>query len=261
MPVVDDNDVRKTGTQITTATLDIILVDSFTRRAIMLLALGLTVVLLLLSGWYLKRLLLKKKVSLTGKHVLITGGSKGIGLATAEYCIKLGASVTILARDQESLDAAKMQLLKLLPSSSSSSSESRQKVQSFSVDVTSDVHLLEQVIASAEEEAGPVFMAVLCAGTSVSGRFDETPVREFKRMLDVNLMGSVNVCQAIIPHMKSRKDGVILLTSSIAGLLGLYGYSAYSASKFAVCGLAQVLHMEVSAVMVVTYVCGSCVTV
>ena len=207
----------------------------------MLLSVLSSCVVLLVTGYFLKQLFLKKRPSLTGKHVLITGGSKGIGLAAAEYSLKLGASVTILARDQDSLDAAKMQMLKSLPAHSSH----QQKVQAFSVDVTSDVHLIEQVISEAEEESGPIFMVILCAGTSISGRFDETAVSEFRRMHDVNVMGSVNVCQAVVPLLKSRNSGVLLFVSSIAGLLGLYGYSAYSASKFAVCGLAQVLHMEV----------------
>lgn len=207
----------------------------------MLVSVLVTVTILLVTGYILSQLLFKKKHSLIGKHVLITGGSKGIGLAAGYYCLKLGASVTLLARDQESLDAAKMAMLKLLPSNNT-----KQKVQAISIDVTTDVHLIEQVVTEAEDEAGPVHMVILCAGTSMSGRFDETPVREFRRMHDVNVMGSVNVCQAIIPLMKQRRNGVILFVSSIAGLIGLYGYSAYSASKFAVCGIAQVLHMEVS---------------
>lgn len=205
-----------------------------------------TCVVLFVTGVFLKRLFLHKKPSLVGKHVLVTGGSKGIGLAAAEYCLKLGASVSLLARDQEALDGAKMQMLKSLPTASHSH---RQKVQAFSADVTSDVHLIEQVVSEAEEEAGPLFMVILCAGTSMSGRFDETPVTQFRRMHDVNVMGSVNVCQAVVPLLKSRNEGVLLFVSSIAGLLGLYGYSAYSASKFAVCGLAQVLHMEVRPVV------------
>ena len=209
-----------------------------------------TLLILLLTGWYLKRTFLRQKPSLIGKHVLITGGSKGIGRAAAEYCLTLGASVTLVARDQESLDQAKMQLLKLLPSGS------RQKIMAFSADVRSDVQLMEQLVADAEDESGPVSMAILCAGTSVSGRFDETPVTEFKRMIDINLMGTVTVCQALVPLFKNRKEGgAILLVSSIAGLLGLYGYSAYSASKFAVVGLAQVLHMEVSVGVACVCVC------
>ena len=204
----------------------------------MILTVCLSLVIFIASGYYFKSVILRKKPSLIGKHVLITGGSKGIGLSAAEYCLSLGASVTIVARDQETLDGAKMSLLKHLPSNS------RQKVQAFSMDVTSDVSLVEQMVTDAEEEAGPIHLLMLCAGTSIASRFEETPVSEFRRMLDINLMGSVNCCQALVPLMKKRKDGVIILVSSIAGLVGLYGYTAYSASKFAVIGFAQALHME-----------------
>ena len=66
------------------------------------------------------------------------------------------------------------------------------------------------------------------------------------RMVDINYLGTVNVIKACLPSMKSSGNGGhIVLFSSIAGLFGLYGYSAYSPSKFAIVGLAQVLAMEV----------------
>lgn len=181
----------------------------------------------------------KKQQSVKGKHVFITGGSKGIGKAIAFEAIKLGANVTIIARDIEVLEKCKVELLKSLPSN-------KQKVMAISADVTNDISTLEQVISEAEDELGPVFMLVNCAGTSISRRFEETSIKDFKKMLDINFLGSVTITKAIIPPMKSRKEGIVVFVSSIAGLTGIYGYSAYSASKFALLGLAEALSMEVS---------------
>ena len=181
----------------------------------------------------------RKKLNIKGKHVLITGGSKGIGRAIAFEAIKMGANVTIIARDIEVLEKCKVDLLKSLPFSS-------QKVMAMSADVTNDTTTLEQIVTEAEEELGPVFMLINCAGTSISRRFEETHIKEFKKMLDINFLGSVSMTKAILPSMKSRKEGIVVFVSSIAGLTGIYGYSAYSASKFALLGLAEALSMEVS---------------
>lgn len=178
-------------------------------------------------------------IKLNGKHVLITGGSKGIGKALAEEALKAGANVTIFARNQEDLDDTKMYLLK------KTVNPQKQKVLAISVDVSRDIFPIEQAISDAESELGPVFMLVNCAGTSMSGRFDETPLHEFKRMMDINYMGSVLTTRAVLPSMKAQNEGCIVFVSSVAGLLGLYGYSAYSSSKFAIVGLAEVLAMEV----------------
>lgn len=187
---------------------------------------------------YLK--LSKKAVILVGKHVLITGGSKGIGRSLAFEAVKMGANVTIIARDTEVLEKCKIELLKIAPSSK------KQRVVSIAADVTNDVSILEQVIAEAEEECGPVFMLINCAGTSISRRFEDTTTKDFRRMLDINFLGSVSITKAVIPAMKSRREGIVVFVSSIAGLTGIYGYTAYSASKFALLGLAEALSMEVT---------------
>ena len=181
----------------------------------------------------------RKKLDIKDKHVLITGGSRGIGRALAFEAIKMGANVTIVARDIEVLEKCKVDLLKSLPSSS-------QKIMAFSADVRNDTSTLEQIVTEAEEELGPLFMLVNCAGTSISRRFEETHIEDFKRMLHINFLGSVSMTKAILPSMKSRKEGIVVFVSSIAGLTGIYGYSAYSASKFAILGLAEALCMEVS---------------
>lgn len=64
-------------------------------------------------------------------------------------------------------------------------------------------------------------------------------------MLNVNYLGSVNMTRAVLPSMMQQKNGTIIFVSSIAGLMGLFGYTAYSASKFALLGLAESLQMEV----------------
>ncbi|KAI1301495.1 3-ketodihydrosphingosine reductase [Halotydeus destructor] len=179
-----------------------------------------------------------KVLNLKGRHVLITGGSKGIGKAMAIEAVRAGANVTILARNIEDLDRAKLEILKQVID------PVKQKIEAHSVDVSRDLYAIEQAVADAEAELGPVYMLVNCAGTSVAQRFDETPIDDFKRMMDINYMGSVLTTRAVLPSMKNQKEGVILFVSSVAGLLGLYGYSAYSASKFAIVGLAEVLSME-----------------
>lgn len=64
-------------------------------------------------------------------------------------------------------------------------------------------------------------------------------------MMDVNYFGTVNVTRAVIPVMKQKRAGRIVFTSSMAGLAGIYGYTSYAASKFALRGLAECLQMEV----------------
>ena len=181
----------------------------------------------------------KNSIDLKSKHVFITGGTKGIGYWLAVLAIENGANVSIIARDSEQLDKTKMDLLKKC------SSELKQKVLTFSLDVTSDYYDIEKIVTEAETVSGPINVLICCAGTAVSHRFEETPIHEFKRMVDINYLGSVNVIRACLPSMKTTGGGNIILFSSVAGLFGLYGYSAYSPSKFAIVGLAQVLAMEV----------------
>ena len=91
------------------------------------------------------------------------------------------------------------------------------------------------------------FLQVLinCAGTSASGAFDEIAVEAFEDMFRVNCLGSIYPTRAVLPFMKERKSGSIVFVSSQAGQVGIWGYSAYSSSKFALRGLAQALQMEV----------------
>jgi len=198
---------------------------------------------------YVKMVWRRKAICFRGRHVVITGGSKGIGKAFAFEVVKAGGSVTIIARNMEALEKTKMELLKTV------GSHDTQKVMAFSVDVSRDANSLDQVICEAEEEAGPVYMLINCAGTSMASKFEDTQAEEFKRMFEINVMGSVHTTKVVISAMKERKEGVVIFVSSIAGLAGLFGYSAYSASKFAVVGMAEALSMEVSCHNIKVCVC------
>nr|XP_060467794.1 3-ketodihydrosphingosine reductase [Panthera onca] len=121
----------------------------------------------------------------------------------------------------------------------------KQVVLCISVDVSQDYSQVENVIKQAQEKLGPVDMLVNCAGMSLSGKFEDLEVSTFERLMSVNYLGSVYPSRAVITTMKERRVGRIVFVSSQAGQLGLFGFTAYSSSKFAIRGLAEALQMEV----------------
>ena len=172
----------------------------------------------------------------THRHVLVTGGSSGIGLATAELVVRRGAQVTLIARDAARLDDARSRV-------EAARKTPAQRVVTRAVDVADRTALLE-AIASAREEIGPVDMLFACAGYCTPGRFIELPVEAFEQHVGVNLLGVIHAARAVVPEMIERGAGHIALVSSMGGLVGVYGYSAYSAAKFGVTGFAEVLRCE-----------------
>jgi len=183
--------------------------------------------------------LLGKPVSLHGKHVMITGGSSGIGKWCAIEVVKRGASVTLLARDLKRLDEAKIEVEKYCVD------KIKQEVVVRSIDISGDYAPIEKCVQQSEEKLGPISVLVNCAGFAIAARLEDTQIEDIRRLMDVNFMGSCFVTRAVVPSMKSQNWGRIVFTSSQAGLLGVYGYAAYSASKFALRGFAETLRAEV----------------
>ncbi|KAJ6654705.1 hypothetical protein lerEdw1_006666 [Lerista edwardsae] len=179
-----------------------------------------------------------KPLSLSGAHVVITGGSSGIGKGIAIECFKQGAFITLLARNENRLLEAKKEIEQY-------SVNDKQVVHVVSVDVSQDCAHVAKVLKQAQEKLGPVDMLVNCAGTSVNGRFEELDTRKFEQLMAVNYLGTVYPTRAVVPTMKERRMGRIVFVSSQAGQIGVFGYSAYSATKFALRGLAEALQMEV----------------
>jgi 3-dehydrosphinganine reductase len=166
----------------------------------------------------------------------VTGGSSGAGLAVAELAARRGAHVSLIARDADRLEAARESVMSVreLPA---------QRVSAYSADVSSWSAVSEAVHA-AEEASGPVDVLVTGAGYCYPARFTEMPIEEFERQLGTNLLGTIYATRAAVPAMMKRGRGHVAMFSSMGGVVGVYGYSAYSPSKFGVMGFAEVMRCE-----------------
>eukprot|EP00262_Sarcandra_glabra_P003507 TRINITY_DN14246_c0_g1_i1.p1 TRINITY_DN14246_c0_g1~~TRINITY_DN14246_c0_g1_i1.p1 ORF type:complete len:330 (-),score=58.58 TRINITY_DN14246_c0_g1_i1:403-1392(-) len=174
------------------------------------------------------------KIPIKGRHVFITGGSSGIGLALARLAASEGARVSILARNPEKLQEAQ---------------NSIRLATGIDVSVFSaDVRDFEGVM-HALDEAGPVDVLICNQGVFVPQELDSQDMETVKYMIDVNLMGTFHLIKAALPRMRNRGDrstpASIALMSSQAGQVGICGYTAYSASKFGLRGLGEALQQEV----------------
>lgn len=172
------------------------------------------------------------------KKIFITGGSSGLGLALARLYASQGNDLVILARDSEKLGAA-------VAICEGMSVNSRQIISGVSLDVAASENI-PSAMAKIIESHGLPDLLILCAGVAGNKRFLDTGPTEFDRIVDVNLAGSREVARAVLPGMLRRRSGQLVFVSSMAGLIGLYGYSAYAASKFAVTGFAQALRQELA---------------
>ena len=174
-----------------------------------------------------------------GKHVFITGGSSGIGFAAAQRVIAAGGSVTIAARRKDVLEEARAKL--------------GERAHALPLDIANEAEVMER--AAAHAAAHPVDMLINNAGVVMPGRFVELETAQFRWMMDINYFGTVHCCKALIPSMQRQGSGHILNTSSMAGVIGIYGYTAYSATKFALCGFSQCLRAEMRPHKIAVSVC------
>src|SRR4051812_6123535 len=171
-------------------------------------------------------------VSFSGAHVLVTGGSSGIGLATARLAVDRGARVSLIARRADVLDDAAGTVRAVGGS-----------VAVAAADV-SDAAQVDAAVSALVDALGPVDIAVCSAGQARPGYFLELDPDLFRQMMDVNYFGTVNVVRAVVPSMMERRRGSIVGVSSAAGLVGVFGYTAYAPTKFAVRGFFESLRGE-----------------
>ena len=168
---------------------------------------------------------------------LITGGSSGIGLALAKKLAHEGVSVCLLARDEEKLSQAKLEIEK------NTDKHLNQFIDTISCDVT-DYDTLTTLMDDWIDHHAVPDLVINSAGITYPGYFQDLDVEIFHRLMDVNYFGTLHVLKYLIPKMISHGNGTVVNISSQAGFVGVYGYSGYGASKYAVRGFSDVLRAE-----------------
>ena len=167
---------------------------------------------------------------LSGRHAVITGGGSGIGAGVARRFAAAGATVSVMGRRREPLEAMIGEL------------GGGCAVQ---VDVA-DEESVARAFAEAGESCGPVSILVNNAGIAPSAPFAKTSAADFRRTLDINLTGAVLCTQAAMPAMLEAGWGRVIMIASTAGLKGYPYVSAYVASKHALIGLTRSLALELA---------------
>ena len=153
-------------------------------------------------------------------RVLITGCSTGFGRETAIELTRRGHEVVATARRPETLADLDV-------------------AQKLALDVDSD-----ESVRAAVAQAGEVDALVNNAGWSTHGPIEKVPLQEVRRMFETNFFGAARMIQAIVPKLRARKSGVIVNVSSMAGRVAAPLMGFYAASKFALEGLSEALHLE-----------------
>ena len=173
-------------------------------------------------------------MKLKDKVAIITGGSRGIGYATADKFLAEGAKVILAASSQASADKAVERLKEKYPEAT---------IAGISPDLAS-LESVREAYRSATEKYGCVDILVNNAGVSESTPFMEYTAETFDKVMDLNVKGVFNTTRAAAECMVARGTGVILSTSSMVSISGQPSGFAYPASKFAVNGLTVSLARE-----------------
>ncbi|OQR70816.1 3-ketodihydrosphingosine reductase-like [Tropilaelaps mercedesae] len=193
----------------------------------------------LLGGLLLSALLMHKKNNrvLKDKHLIISGGSSGIGLELVRLAFNEGAKVTLVARNETTLQKVTNAL-----------SDDEHRIGYVAIDLSSNLIGIQEALAPAFASRGNVDVLINCAGSSVARYIEDTTEEMYRQMMACNLYSAVNLTKACLTSLEKRcgEQGYasVVFLSSIAGLMGIYGYTAYSASKFALIGFAQALLAE-----------------
>jgi NAD(P)-dependent dehydrogenase (short-subunit alcohol dehydrogenase family) len=172
--------------------------------------------------------------TISGKTFYITGGTRGIGLATARALAARGAHVLLMSREPDADALAEV---------ASARASADQRVAHLCLDVA-DRAAVVSTIARAQAEFGAPEMVIHGAGIGGVREFSDMEFEEFDRVIRVNLYGTRHLVEAVLPAMLCNGRGKIVLIGSMGGYVPVYGYTAYGTSKFAVVGFAQCLRYE-----------------
>jgi short-subunit dehydrogenase len=178
------------------------------------------------------------------KTVLITGGSRGLGLVLAREFARERASIVLCARDEEELERARIDLEKL-----------NAEVMVVPCDVTNWQEVVDMIM-SVNSRFGPIDVLVNNAGVIQVGPVEVMTYEDFDLAMKAHFWAPLNTIMAVLPSMRQRKSGRIVNISSIGGKVSIPHLVPYSASKFALVGLSKGLNAELAKDgIVVTTIC------
>ena len=170
---------------------------------------------------------------LHGKNALVTGGSRGIGLKTAQALADNGVNVAIVGRNNDSLKDALLTMVK---------KDVKAIAISGDVSVKEDV---QNIVAEVIADFGQIDILINNAGIMGNGSFFDDNEEMFRQMLDVNVFGMYYMMKEVLPHMKEQNSGDVVNIASVSGLRSSAGSALYSATKHAVIGLTEGVMHEV----------------
>lgn len=170
------------------------------------------------------------------RRVVVTGGGSGIGLATAQEYAARGHDVAVIGRTAEKMSAAEdsLRAFAIAPG---------QRFASRVADLSTCEAAREAIDSLAADGFAPDIL-VNSAGVIVPGEFASMPMEDFESNMADGYWSVVYPCRAAVPHMAKKGAGHIINVSSVAGYLGIYGYTGYSSAKFAVMGFSEALRFE-----------------
>ena len=167
-------------------------------------------------------------------HAVITGGSSGIGLGLAHQCAENGVqNITLIARNKAALEKSQKELAAKYPLS-------KFHIQSLDVGDYKAVAAAGKLII---ENGGPPTILFNNAGITTVHTFQDVPIDDFEKVVRCNYLGTVYMTKALLNDMPP--GSCIMMTSSMAGLVGVFGFTGYSPTKFAIRGFAESLQSEV----------------
>src|SRR5262249_6705042 len=181
---------------------------------------------------------------LRGKNVLITGGSRGLGLALGREFVSRGACVAICARDVEEMERASSDLVR-----------PGRPVLALPCDV-SNVEEVGRMVEAVREHFGTIDVLVNNAGAIEVGPVETMTLADYEEAMNVNLRGPLHTMLAVIPEMRRRGEGRIVNITSIGGKIAVPHLTPYTVSKFAFVGLSKAMRAELAKDgIIVTTVC------
>ncbi len=165
---------------------------------------------------------------LTGKRAIVTGASSGIGKEVAIRLLQAGAQVSLVSRNPD-------RILSELPAGSNA--------KGYAIDL-GDISQVEAKVKAIVADMGGVDIVINNAGMAYIGELIDMPLAEWQKLFDLNLTSVFQCLQAVLPSMRSQKNGTIINVASVAGKQGFPNWGAYCASKFALLGLTQAIAAE-----------------